>query len=143
MIKSSLQFDDVGVVQAFSRFSGRFKGHLCSQESRAGDGLGTRLTLQTVMYYNCQYLHNLVHPNYNTLHKQPPTNAQPVLKSSQDSRTSCQSCPASSVTEQPLAGQFSHCTCPTVYTKNKFLSVIRSNLLSECITRLVENSSKI
>ena len=28
---------------AFSRFSGQFKGHICGQENRAGDGLGMRL----------------------------------------------------------------------------------------------------
>jgi len=33
------------MYQAFSRFSGRFKGHVCSQENGAGDGLGTRLVL--------------------------------------------------------------------------------------------------
>ena len=32
------------MYQAFSRFSGRFKGHVCGQENGAGDGLGTRLT---------------------------------------------------------------------------------------------------
>ena len=32
------------MYQAFSRFSGRFKGHVCGQENGAGDGLGTRLS---------------------------------------------------------------------------------------------------
>jgi len=31
------------MYQAFSHFSGQFKGHVCSQENGAGDGLGTRL----------------------------------------------------------------------------------------------------
>jgi len=31
------------MYQAFSRFSGRFKGHVCGQENGAGDSLGTRL----------------------------------------------------------------------------------------------------
>jgi len=31
------------MYQAFSRFSGRFKGHVYGQENGAGDGLGTRL----------------------------------------------------------------------------------------------------
>jgi len=31
------------MYQAFSRLSGRFKGHVCGQENGAGDGLGTRL----------------------------------------------------------------------------------------------------
>jgi len=34
------------MYQAFSRFSGRFKGHVCGQENEAGDGLGTRLMEQ-------------------------------------------------------------------------------------------------
>jgi len=36
------------MYQAFSRFSGRFKSHVCGQENRAGDGLGTRLVLPYV-----------------------------------------------------------------------------------------------
>ena len=48
MIESTLQFDDVEMYQAFSCFSGRFKGHVCGQENRAGDGLGTRLVLPYV-----------------------------------------------------------------------------------------------
>ena len=39
------------IYQAFSRFSGRFKGHVCGQENGAGDGLGTRL-LATYVYLN-------------------------------------------------------------------------------------------
>jgi len=39
MIESTLQFDEL--YQAFSRFSMWFKGHICSQENGAGDGLGT------------------------------------------------------------------------------------------------------
>ena len=31
------------MYQAFCRFSGWFKGHVCGQENRAADGLGTRL----------------------------------------------------------------------------------------------------
>ena len=43
MIESTLQFDDVEDISAFSRFSRWFKGHVCDQENGAGDGLGTRL----------------------------------------------------------------------------------------------------
>ena len=44
MIESTLRLDDVGDISpAVSRFSGRFKGHLCGQENGVGDGLGTRL----------------------------------------------------------------------------------------------------
>jgi len=44
MIESTLRFDDVGdIYQAFSHFSGQFRGHICCQENGAGDGLGTRL----------------------------------------------------------------------------------------------------
>jgi len=45
MIESTLQFDDVEVVQAFSHFSGQFKGHVCSQEKGVGDGLATVFTI--------------------------------------------------------------------------------------------------
>jgi len=43
MIKSTLQFDDVEDIPAFSHFSGRFKDHICGQENGVGDGLGRRL----------------------------------------------------------------------------------------------------
>ena len=43
MVESTLRFDDVEDDQAFSCFSGRFKGHVCGQENGAGDDLGTRL----------------------------------------------------------------------------------------------------
>jgi len=43
MIEPTLRFDDVEVIPAFSHFSGRFKGHICGQENKVGDGLGTRL----------------------------------------------------------------------------------------------------
>ena len=38
------------LYQAFSCFSGWFKGHACSQENRAGDSLGMRLTLTPSTY---------------------------------------------------------------------------------------------
>jgi len=38
------------MYQAFSRFSGQFKGHVCSQENGVGEGLGTRLAFLLVFF---------------------------------------------------------------------------------------------
>ena len=67
MIESTLRY------QAFSCFSGQFKGHVCGQENREGDGLGTRigprhfLAMQRVWlqdYTQCIGLTSLLHIPY-------------------------------------------------------------------------------
>ena len=47
MVESTLPFDNVEVIPAFSCFSGWFRGHVCGQENGAGDGLGMRLQSPT------------------------------------------------------------------------------------------------
>ena len=39
------------VYQTSSHFSGRFKGHVCGQDNRAGDGLGMRLSFSAITRY--------------------------------------------------------------------------------------------
>ena len=46
MIESTIRLDGIG--QTFSRFSGWFKGHVCSQENGVGDGLGMRLETEYI-----------------------------------------------------------------------------------------------
>ena len=40
---------------AFSHFYGWFKGHVCGQENRAGDGLGTRLIMNSFVNKRVDY----------------------------------------------------------------------------------------
>ena len=55
MIESTLWFDDVGIVPGLLW---RFKGHVCSQQSGVGDGLGMRLSKASESTHNllwCRY----------------------------------------------------------------------------------------
>jgi len=53
MIKSTLRFVDVEDIPGLLPLPRRFKGHVCGQENRVGDGLGTRLGL--VLVYNTMH----------------------------------------------------------------------------------------